>query len=93
MATVDISIYGIHVNYLEGVAVHVSQMNGLGQYQLEGEAEASFTCPHCKDEDYPEGPKMYGSTARKWADGSVNAETRGKPIYRVVCKRCGGGLV
>ncbi len=95
MARIDFSIFGIHVDHLEGVKVRVNPMNGLGQYQLDGEPEADFSCRHCKDEDYPDDPKLYGSTSRKWADGSVKKYGEGflKPVYRVVCKRCGGGLI
>lgn len=91
VATVFLSAYGIDVDHLAGLPVNVNLMNGLGQYQLEGEPEARFSCPHCVGEG--DGPTR--STSKKWADGSIKHYGDGllKPVYRVVCKRCGGGLI
>jgi hypothetical protein len=95
VATIDFSLRGIHIDALEGFPVSSKIMNGLGQYTLEGEPEASFNCPHCVEDDvdsYGRARKDYAH-AKKWADGSVRKDNQGllKPVYRVVCKRCGGG--
>ncbi len=92
VATIDFSVFGVHVNHLEGFPVNVSQMNGLGQYQLDGEPEASFRCPHCKEEDTDSmgRTRPVYSYEKKWA---YPVGQEGESIKEVVCKRCGGGLI
>jgi hypothetical protein len=90
VATVSWSHTGLTIDRLEGYNVHINDMNGLGQYNLEDEPEAPHGCPHCVEDDqdkYGRSRPSY-SWARKWADGAHPGIQ-----YRVVCKRCGGALI
>lgn len=77
VATVSLGPTGIHIDHLEGFPVNVKEMNALGQYQLDGEPDTPFACPHCDK-----------SWVRKWADGGHHGAQ-----YRVVCKGCGKGVI
>lgn len=86
VASISLGPLGIHIDHLAGFPVNVKEMNGLGQYQLDGEPEAPFSCPHCGGGE----AKLYGGSHRKWADGSTTGLGN---QYRVVCKNCGKGVI
>lgn len=71
----------IHIDRLEGVTINIHEMNGMGQYQLDGEPEKPFRCPSCGD--HPE----------KWEEGKMEPRANGygfeKGAGQVVCKSCG----
>ncbi len=79
-AQVSISETGLTISHLEGARVQVNQMNGMGQHQLEGEPEKSFSCPSC------------GDFKEIFKPGRYHGPWDGREAGQVVCKSCGSSF-